>query len=384
VVEDLKFISDPLLFGRHIAELNAGDNALVRTYVWGLDLSGTEQGAGGVGGLLWLTSFQLPASSSTYFAAYDGNGNVAALLHAPSSMPHARYEYGPLAEPIRLTGPAAALNPLRFSTKRADPTTELVLYEYRAYSPTLGRWLSRDPIGERQRWNGKAETLYSFCSNDGVTSWDNLGLWLGGDHRSLTSASFWAAWRVFGTGRTSPCRAKRLLSVITDANLGTDKGADAKDLKKHFNRGLDEDIDLARLAASEYVCTAAFEYWQLLQDAPGKAECVEGLKKLGTLSHTWQDCYAHMIGLNSPLLGDPGPIEGDPYVPSENLKPASWGGVWPPSQWGEHGPDEPASRETDWGANRRQRAPAFATEQFGALLELWLEKCRCYCAKNWP
>jgi len=44
-----------------------------------------------------MTSFQLPASSSTYFAAYDGNGNVAALVHAPSSMPHAHYEYGPSA-----------------------------------------------------------------------------------------------------------------------------------------------------------------------------------------------------------------------------------------------------------------------------------------------
>jgi len=63
LTEDLKFVSDPTQFGRHIAELRASDNALVRTYVWGLDLSGTEQGAGGVGGLLWLTSFQLPASS---------------------------------------------------------------------------------------------------------------------------------------------------------------------------------------------------------------------------------------------------------------------------------------------------------------------------------
>ena len=68
VVEDLKLISDPLLFGRHIAELNASDNALVRTYVWGLHLSGTEQGAGGVGGLLWLTSFQLRAPSSERLA----------------------------------------------------------------------------------------------------------------------------------------------------------------------------------------------------------------------------------------------------------------------------------------------------------------------------
>jgi RHS repeat-associated protein len=63
-------------------------------------------------------------------------------------MPHAHYEYGPFGEPIRVSGPAAALNPFRFSTKRTDNTTDLVLYEYRVCSPILGRWLSRDPIDE--------------------------------------------------------------------------------------------------------------------------------------------------------------------------------------------------------------------------------------------
>ena len=172
VTEDLKLISDPTLFGRHIAELNASDNALVRSYAWGLDLSGTMDGAGGVGGLLWVTSFQVPASSSSYFAAYDGNGNVAALLHAPSSMPHAHYEYGPFGEPIRVSGPAAALNPFRFSTKRVDPTTDLLLYEYRPYRPTLGRWLSRDPIVERGGRN-----CCAFVQNRPTTLVDVYGLY---------------------------------------------------------------------------------------------------------------------------------------------------------------------------------------------------------------
>jgi len=61
VVENLKFVSDPMLFGRHIVELNATNNTLARSYVWGLDLSGTMDGAGGVGGLAWVT---LHAASS--------------------------------------------------------------------------------------------------------------------------------------------------------------------------------------------------------------------------------------------------------------------------------------------------------------------------------
>ena len=35
-----------------VDELNATNNAVIRSYLWGLDLSGTLQGAGGVGGLL--------------------------------------------------------------------------------------------------------------------------------------------------------------------------------------------------------------------------------------------------------------------------------------------------------------------------------------------
>ena len=84
-----------------IAELNATNNALIRSYAWGLDLSGTEQGAGGVGGLLAIRDTQ----SGTHFAACDGNGNVAALVNANDGTVSATYEYGPFAEPIRVTGP---------------------------------------------------------------------------------------------------------------------------------------------------------------------------------------------------------------------------------------------------------------------------------------
>jgi RHS repeat-associated protein len=174
VVEDLKFISDPLLFGRHIAELNASDSALVRTYVWGLDLSGTEQGAGGVGGLLMFTHHGSPVA--THFSAYDGNGNVVVLVSASDGSATAHYEYGPFGEPIRVSGPAAGLNPFRFSTKRTDPTTELVLYEYRVYQPRTGRWLNRDALGEFGGMN-----LYGMAGNDPVNWFDVLGLCKKGD-----------------------------------------------------------------------------------------------------------------------------------------------------------------------------------------------------------
>ena len=148
VTEDVRMVSDPLLFGRHLLELNA-TNVLARSYVRGLDLSGTLEGAGGVGGLLWVTLHTASGpAAGTQFAAYDGTGNIVALSAASDGSATARYEYGPFGEPLRVTGPAAGLNPFRFSTKRTDNTTDLVLYEYRAYSPVLGRWPSPDPIGE--------------------------------------------------------------------------------------------------------------------------------------------------------------------------------------------------------------------------------------------
>ena len=172
MVENLKFVSDPMLFGRHIVELNATNNALVRTYVWGLDLSGTMAGAGGVGGLAWVTlqTASGPASG-THFMCYDGNGNVVSLVSSTTGDVTARYEYGPFGEPIRVSGPAAALNPFRFSTKRTDNTTDLVVYEYRAYSPTSGRWLSRDPIMKAGSLN-----LYAFLLNDPIDDVDLFGL----------------------------------------------------------------------------------------------------------------------------------------------------------------------------------------------------------------
>ena len=59
----------------------------------------------------------------------------------------------------------------RFSSEYHDSETNLVYFNYRYYSPELGRWLSRDPIGENGGWN-----LYVMVGNDVVGEWDYLGL----------------------------------------------------------------------------------------------------------------------------------------------------------------------------------------------------------------
>ncbi|MFN0138230.1 MAG: RHS repeat-associated core domain-containing protein [Phycisphaerae bacterium] len=69
------------------------------------------------------------------------------------------------------SGNYADANPFRFSTKYFDAETGLSYYGYRYYSARLGRWLSRDPIGEAGGVN-----LYGFVLNSPPNFFEALGL----------------------------------------------------------------------------------------------------------------------------------------------------------------------------------------------------------------
>lgn len=138
-------------------------------YHWGLDISGTPGGAGGVGGLVAITRRVGTTPALRYLPAYDGNGNVIALLDEGGGE-QAAFEYDPYGNVIRASGPAASFNPFRFATKYQDPETKLVYHNARYYSAELGRFLSNDPIGESGGLN-----LYGYVGNDPVNGVDYLG-----------------------------------------------------------------------------------------------------------------------------------------------------------------------------------------------------------------
>jgi RHS repeat-associated protein len=106
-----------------------------------------------------------------HFVAYDGNGNVAALVKATDGSISARYEYGPFGEPVRQTGALADAQPFRFSTKWTDDESGLLYYGYRYYNPSTGRWPNRDPIGEQG-----GTSLYGVVDNNLMNHVDALGL----------------------------------------------------------------------------------------------------------------------------------------------------------------------------------------------------------------
>ncbi|MGI5869044.1 MAG: RHS repeat-associated core domain-containing protein, partial [Kiritimatiellia bacterium] len=133
-------------------------------YVWGKDLSGTMQGAGGVGGLLAVWT-----DETWYFPFYDNNGNITAYVNEQGVVV-AKYVYDVYGGTIAKSGAMADTFAHRFSTKYFDAETGLYYYGYRFYDPVLHRWLNRDPIEEKGGLN-----LYVFCKNSPYNLFDILG-----------------------------------------------------------------------------------------------------------------------------------------------------------------------------------------------------------------
>jgi len=133
--------------GMVVLQERDANNVPTATYTRGRDLSGSLQGAGGIGGLLALTLHSsLPTPHFFYHA--DGNGNITCLLNEKQAVA-ARYVYEPFGNGLSLSGPLAEVNLYRFSSKEAHPVTGLVYYGFRFYDPNLQRWVNRDPMGIR-------------------------------------------------------------------------------------------------------------------------------------------------------------------------------------------------------------------------------------------
>jgi RHS repeat-associated protein len=150
-------------------------NGLELAFLRGVDLSGTLQGAVGVGGLLAVrVGLAGPAglANTTHFVCNDGNDNVAGLVNAADGTESARYDYGPFAEPLRITGVMGRVNPIRYSTQYEDDKTGDIKYLYRDLRD--GRWLSRDPIEEEGGLN-----LYGFANNNAPNYYDRDGRFIG-------------------------------------------------------------------------------------------------------------------------------------------------------------------------------------------------------------
>jgi RHS repeat-associated protein len=168
VTNEIHFIYDGKVV---VEERNANNNSLV-SYTRGNDLNGTQQGVGGIGGLLARTTYgqEIPGAPTTAFYHADGNGNITALMY-PSQQLAAKYLYDPFGNMLTMSGPLMNFNKYRFSSEEWNDNAGLYYYGYRFYDPDLQRWLNRDPIMEMGGIN-----LYRFVANNPINYLDSFGL----------------------------------------------------------------------------------------------------------------------------------------------------------------------------------------------------------------
>src|SRR5206468_551497 len=101
--------------GNRVIQERGGNNTPAVSYTRGNDLSGSLEGAGGIGGLLARSDGYSSGNWSThnYYHA-DGNGNITFMLNSSQTMV-ASYRYDPFGSPISKSGSLADANVYRFS-----------------------------------------------------------------------------------------------------------------------------------------------------------------------------------------------------------------------------------------------------------------------------
>ncbi len=172
-----------------------GANAVKEIYTHGPDLSGVVGGAGGIGGILSVSTNIGAAAASKYFHA-DAMGNVI-LISDSEGKQVTSYGFTPFGKLVNQVGDFKAR--FLFSSKEFDPETGLTLFGYRYLNTTRGAWLTKDPAGElgglhlyRFAFNspnlfidtdGRICLIPGLQKYEGPHWYDHLTPWLGGISR---------------------------------------------------------------------------------------------------------------------------------------------------------------------------------------------------------
>jgi len=185
----------------------------------------------------------------------------------------------------------------------------VVISGYRYYSPVLGRWLNRDPIGEDGGYN-----LYVLCSNSPIGNIDPVGFALyafdGTANVPSEETNVYLTYNKGWDGKFASYRKgignaeeysvfTRIIRQATGWGLTSKKNSMLDDMKSYIKDGKDLDVDIIGFSRGA-VTAIAF------------AEAVEKLKENGV------DPFCRLekirfLGLYDPV---PGPfIEHRPGIP---------------------------------------------------------------------
>ena len=140
-----------------------------RRYIWS-DLAVLEErDATGSSVLRRFFHQGVQEGTDAYFYTKDHLGSIREMTDAAGTL-RARYDYDPYGRQTKLGGDKDAA--FGFTGHFRHSPSGLELAPYRAYAPSLGRWISQDPIG----FSTADLNLYSYVSNGPIDSYDPTGL----------------------------------------------------------------------------------------------------------------------------------------------------------------------------------------------------------------
>jgi RHS repeat-associated protein len=170
--------TDYIWSGWQVVEEQNSSNAPVRQYVWGRYIDEGIQ----LTTLTTLGAQNVPAG--TYYLLQDLLFRAVALTNSSGTVVEA-YDTDAYGNTLIYTGPGTGgvrftdddvqsnygANEIIYCGYRLDPETNLYYVRARTYSPTLGRWIQRDPIGYQAGVN-----LYEYVGGRAVVAVDPAGM----------------------------------------------------------------------------------------------------------------------------------------------------------------------------------------------------------------
>ena len=156
-----------------IVEINNGTVTSTKNLVWdGMTICEEKNASDAVTKQYFDQGVRL--GGSNYYYTRDHLGSIREVIDSGANI-LARYDYDPYGRQTQLYGTMTV--DFGYTGQYFHQPSDLMMAPYREYAASLGRWISRDPAGERSGIN-----LYDYVLNNPIDEIDLMGLCPAGHH----------------------------------------------------------------------------------------------------------------------------------------------------------------------------------------------------------